>query len=206
MDKLRVRYPVIVEGKYDKIALSSLFDTPVFSTGGFAVFNSEGTRALLLKLAEKSPLILLTDSDGGGRQIRSFLSGILPPEKVIHLYIPKIPGKEKRKTKPGKAGLLGVEGMTPDVLKTVFAPFLAGAPERPTSEPITKTDLFALGLSGKAGAEARRAALAESLGLPGDLPANALLDALNVLFTRDEFLARYDEPSALHVQIAPDVG
>ena len=191
MDKLRVRYPVIVEGKYDKIALSALFDTPVFSTGGFSVFHSEGTRALLLRLAEKSPLILLTDSDGGGRQIRGFLSGILPPEKVIHLYIPKIQGKEKRKTKPGKAGLLGVEGMTPEVLKTVFAPFLSDAPERAASAPITKTDLFALGLSGKAGAEARRAELATSLGLPEDLPANALLDALNVLFSRDEFLSRF---------------
>ena len=92
MDKLRVRYPVIVEGKYDKIALSSLFDTPVFSTGGFAVFNSDGTRALLRRLAEKSPVILLTDSDGGGRQIRAFLSEILPPDRVIHLYIPQIPG------------------------------------------------------------------------------------------------------------------
>lgn len=191
MDKLRVRYPVIVEGKYDKIALSSLFDTPIFSTGGFAVFNSEGTRALLLRLAEKSPLILLTDSDGGGRQIRGFLSGILPPDRVIHLYIPKIAGKEKRKAKAGKAGLLGVEGMTPAVLKTVFAPFLSDAPARPSSEPITKTDLFTLGLSGKAGAERRRAELAESLGLPGDLPANALLDALNILFSRDEFLSRF---------------
>ncbi|MBR6052411.1 MAG: DUF4093 domain-containing protein [Clostridia bacterium] len=191
MDKLRVRYPVIVEGKYDKIALSAVFDTPVFSTGGFSVFNSEGTRALLLRLAEKSPLILLTDSDGGGRQIRSFLSGVLPPDKVIHLYIPQIPGKEKRKSKPGKAGLLGVEGMSPDVLRSVFAPFLSDAPERPASEPITKTDLFTLGLSGKAGAEKRRAELAESLGLPGDLPANALLDALNILFSRDEFLSRF---------------
>ena len=144
---------MIVEGKYDKIALSSLFDTPVFSIGGFAVFNSDGTRALLRRLAEKSPVILLTDSDGGGRQIRGFLSEILPPERVIHLYIPQIPGKEKRKSKPGKAGLLGVEGMTPAVLRGIFAPFLSDAPERPASPPVTKTDLYALGLSGKAGAE-----------------------------------------------------
>ena len=135
--------------------------------------------------------MVLTDSDGGGRQIRGFLSGILPPDRVIHLYIPKIPGKEKRKAKPGKAGLLGVEGMTPDVLRSVFAPFLSDAPARPSSEPITKTDLYTRGLSGKAGAEQRRAELAESLGLPGDLPANALLDALNILFSRDEFLSRF---------------
>ena len=194
MDKLRVRYPVIVEGKYDKIALCSLFDTPVFSTGGFAVFKSEGTRALLRRLAEKSPLILLTDSDGGGRQIRSFLSEILPPDRVIHLYIPQLPGKEKRKAKPGKAGLLGVEGMDPALLRNLFAPFLSDAPKHPASPPLTKTDLFSLGLSGKAGSAERRASLAVSLGLPGDLPANALLDALNVLFTRDEFLARYGDP------------
>lgn len=191
MDKLRVRYPVVVEGKYDKITLSSLFDTPVFSTGGFAVFKSAGTRALLRRLAEKSPIILLTDSDGGGRQIRSFLSEILPPDRVIHLYIPQIPGKEKRKTKPGKAGLLGVEGMNPDVLRSVFAPFLSDAPERPASPPIGKTDFYALGLSGKADSAKRRAELATSLGLPDDLSANALLDALNVLFTRDEFLSRF---------------
>lgn len=192
MDKLRVRYPVIVEGKYDKISLSSLFDTPVFSIGGFAVFKSDGTRALLRRLTEKSPVILLTDSDGGGRQIRGFLSEILPPERVIHLYIPQIPGKEKRKSKPGKAGLLGVEGMTPAVLRGIFAPFLSDAPERPASPPVTKTDLYALGLSGKVDAEKRRAEVAKSLGLPEDLPANALLDAVNILFSRDEFLSRFD--------------
>ena len=190
MDKLRVRYPVIVEGKYDKITLSSLFDTPVFSTGGFAVFKNRGTRALIRRLAEKSPIILLTDSDGGGRQIRSFLSGILPSDRVIHLYIPQVPGKEKRKAKPGKAGLLGVEGMDPATLRGIFAPFLSDAPERPAAPPITQTDFYRLGLSGKADSAMRRSALAKSLGLPADLPANALLDALNVLFSRDEFLAR----------------
>jgi Small primase-like proteins (Toprim domain) len=189
MDKLRVRYPVIVEGKYDKIALSALFDTPVFSTGGFAVFRSDGTRALLRRLAEAGPVILLTDSDGGGRQIRSFLSQILPPDRVIHLYIPQIPGKEKRKATPGKAGLLGVEGMTPALLRDLFAPFLVDASERPSGPPITKTDLYALGLSGGAGSAEKRAALSLSLSLPADLPANALLDAVNLLFTRDEFLA-----------------
>ena len=194
MDKLRVRYPVIVEGKYDKITLSSLFDTPVFSTGGFAVFKNRGTRALIRRLAEKSPIILLTDSDGGGRQIRSFLSEILPPDRVIHLYIPQVPGKEKRKAKPGKAGLLGVEGMAPEVLRELFAPFLSDAPKRPAAPPITKTDLYRLGLSGSADSAKRRALLAESLGLPADLPANALLDALNVLFAREEFFARFPEP------------
>ncbi|MBO4284054.1 MAG: DUF4093 domain-containing protein [Clostridia bacterium] len=193
MDKLRVRYPVIVEGKYDKITLSSLFDTPVFSTGGFAVFKNRGTRALIRRLAEKSPIILLTDSDGGGRQIRSFLSEILPPDRVIHLYIPQVPGKEKRKAKPGKAGFLGVEGTDPAVLREIFAPFLSDAPDRPVTAPITKTDLYRLGLSGKADSEKRRSELAESLGLPADLPANALLDALNVLFSRDEFLARFSD-------------
>jgi len=190
MDKLRVRYPVIVEGKYDKITLSALFDTPVFPTGGFAVFHSEGTRALLRRLAEKTPIILLTDSDGGGRQIRSYLSGILPPDRIVHLYIPQIPGKEKRKAKPGKAGFLGVEGTSPDVLRALFAPYLSDAPERPASPPITKADLYSLGLSGKADSAKRRAALAKSLDLPADLPANALLDALNLLFLRDEFLKR----------------
>ena len=188
MDKLRVKYPVIVEGKYDKITLSSLFDTPVFCTGGFAVFRSDGTRALLRRLAEASPVILLTDSDGGGRQIRSFLSGILPPERLIHLFIPQVAGKEKRKAKPGKAGLLGVEGTSPDVLRRLFAPFLCDAPSRPASPPVTKTDFYSLGLSGKTDSAKRRSALALSLGLPGDLPANALLDAVNILFSREGFV------------------
>lgn len=189
MDKLRVRYPVIVEGKYDKITLSALFDTPVFATGGFAVFHNEGTRALLRRLAEAGPIILLTDSDGGGRQIRSFLAEILPPDRVIHLYVPQIPGKEKRKTKPGRAGLLGVEGMDPALLRNLFAPFLSDAPDRPAGTPITKTDLYALGLSGGADSQKKRAALALSLGLPADLPANALLDAVNLLFSREKFLS-----------------
>ena len=188
-DKLRVRYPVIVEGKYDKITLSALFDTPVFATGGFSVFKSEGTRALLRRLTDQTPVILLTDSDGGGRQIRAYLSGILPPDRVIHLYIPKIPGKERRKAKVGKAGILGVEGMTPEVLREVFAPFLSDGNE-PPREPITKTDFYLAGLSGGEGAAARRAEFAASLGLPTDLPANALLAAANLLIDRTTFLAR----------------
>ena len=132
---------------------------------------------------------LLTDSDGGGRQIRAYLSGILPPDRVIHLYIPKIPGKERRKAKAGKAGVLGVEGMSPDLLREVFAPFLADGDPAPR-EPITKTDFFAAGLSGGANAADRRAAFAASLGLPTDLPANALLAAANLLIDRTEFFAR----------------
>ena len=188
MDKLRVRYPVVVEGKYDKATLLSLLDTPVFALGGFAVYHNEKTRALLRRLAGAGPVILLTDSDGGGRQIRAFLSGILPPDRVIHLFIPRIPGKEKRKAKPGKAGLLGVEGMPPDVLRRLFAPFLENA-DAPAREPVTKADLFALGLSGAPDSAEKRAAISRALELPDDLPANAFLSALNLVLSREEFFA-----------------
>ena len=112
MERLKISRPVIVEGKYDKITLSSVIDAHVIPTGGFSLFRAEEKKALLRRLAEAHGVIVLTDSDGGGKQIRAFLSGILPKEKVTHLYIPALSGKERRKEKPGKAGLLGVEGMS----------------------------------------------------------------------------------------------
>ena len=116
MEKLRLKYPIIVEGKYDKNTLSQIFEGVIISVGGFSVFNSKEKQALLRKVA-RDGIILFTDSDGGGKQIRSFLNGILPREKIHNAYIPKIEGKEKRKTKSSAQGLLGVEGMRPEVLK-----------------------------------------------------------------------------------------
>lgn len=190
--KLKVRYPVIVEGKYDKIALSSVIDTPIVCTGGYAVFNRSQLRSLLLKMAQASPLILLTDSDGGGRQIRSYLTGFLPPERLIQLYIPQIPGKERRKRTAGKAGLLGVEGMDATLLRSLFTPFSGGnCPARP-EKTVSKTDFFADGLSGKDGSADLRRRLAISLGLPGDLTANALLEAINLIHGYDGYRRALD--------------
>ena len=191
-EKIRISLPIIVEGRYDKSTLSSIFDATIIATDGFRVFNSSEKRALIRKLGEKNGIILLTDSDGGGRQIRSFLSGILPKEKIKHLYIPEIEGKEKRKKTASKAGLLGVEGMTRETLVGVFAPFInAGACQEngdaPSKIGITKLDFYNDGLSGADGSAEKRKKLSLKLGLPSDMSANALIEALNLVSNYDEY-------------------
>ncbi len=186
MEKLCISRPIIVEGKYDKIKLDSLLSAHVIPTDGFALFKKKEKAALLRRLAEEKGVIVLTDTDGGGKQIRAFLSEILPKEKVIHLYIPAVAGKEKRKAKAGRAGLLGVEGIDADTLREILAPFADGAPKRACGG-ITKQDLYADGLSGGANAKKKREALAACLGFPPDMTANALLDACNLLYTKEEY-------------------
>ena len=152
---------------------------------------------LLRQAAETAGLIILTDSDGAGFLIRNTLKSALPAEGVLHAYIPDIPGKERRKTAPGKEGLLGVEGMRPEILlqalRNAGADF-EDAQAAPAREPVTKQDFFTLGLSGRPDSAAKRAALLQALSLPAHMSANALLQAVNVLFSREEFLARFVEP------------
>lgn len=193
--KKKISLPVIVEGKYDKIKIDSIFDARVFISGGFGVFNSKERQALLRRIA-KEGVILLLDSDGGGVQIRSFLNSILPKEKIYNLYIPKIEGKERRKSRPSAAGTLGVEGMEREVLLRIFAPFVLdecdndGAPAIPKShEMITKVDFYADKLTGNDNSAARRDALAEHFELPSGMNANALLEALNVITDREGYRA-----------------
>ncbi len=192
MEKLRISRPVIVEGKYDKITLSSVMEGHILTTGGFSLFNQKEKALLLRRLAEEKGVIVLTDSDGGGRQIRSFLSGILPKEKVVHLYIPRVEGKERRKPKPGKAGILGVEGMDKETLIRLLSPY---AEDAVCSEKggITKADFFVRGLSGTEGAALARGKLLSHLSFPPDMTANALLEAINLLYTKDEFDALMEE-------------
>lgn len=185
-EKLRVSLPVIVEGKYDKNTLSQVLDATILTTGGFSVFNSKEKQALLRRLC-KDGAIVLTDSDGGGRQIRAFLSSILPKEAIHPLYIPEIKGKERRKSAPSKSGTLGVEGMDADLLYDLFLPLSDGVP-REKGEPITKTDFYFLGLTGKDNASERRDALAVSLSLPRGMGAGPLLAAVNLLYSREAFL------------------
>ena len=123
MEKKKISLPIIVEGKYDKNTLSQIFDAHIITLGGFSVFNSKEKQLLIKRLA-KDGVILMTDSDGGGKQIRSFLLGILPSDKVKNVYIPKLEGKEKRKDKPSKSGLLGVEGMSRETLERLLLPFV----------------------------------------------------------------------------------
>ncbi len=186
MDKIRIALPIIVEGRYDKSALSGYIDATVITTGGFSIFNNKEKQALIRKIS-KDGIILLTDSDGGGRQIRSFLQGILPKDKIYNLFIPKIEGKEKRKRKPSAAGTLGVEGMEKETILKLLSPFQEGEKDIKDKEMTTKLDFFEDGLSGKANSSARRARLCEILELPSDMTSNSLLEAVNLLLTREEY-------------------
>ena len=186
--KPRIREVIVVEGRYDKNALSQAVDAAIVEVGGFAVFNDREKTAYLRTLAEKRGLILFTDPDGAGFVIRSHLKSVLPPDRLKQAYIPDIPGKERRKKRPGKEGKLGVEGMPPDVLLAALR--RAGATfegeEAPAPAPITKSDLLDKNLIGPDSA-ARRADLQRRLGLPARLTANGLLEALTLLLTREEF-------------------
>ena len=188
----------MVEGRYDKNALSQVVDTLILETRGFGIFKDKEQMALLRRAAQRRGLIVLTDSDGAGFLIRSRIRGALPPHQVKHAYIPDVPGKERRKRAPGKEGKLGVEGMSPAVLEAVLRRAGATFLDEPdaaaqTSPPITKADLFALGLSGGPGAAERRGMLLKKLDLPEHLSPNALLPVLNALYTRDAFLQEVEE-------------
>ena len=190
-EKLSIPYPVVVEGKYDKIRLSNIIDAQIIVTDGFGIFKKEEKRLLLRRLAAASPLLVLTDSDGGGKVIRSHLSGILPKDCIIPLYIPQIKGKERRKDKPSAAGTLGVEGMDDALLYQLFAPY-AKEEDSPLTHaaenPLSKVDFFEDGLTGGANSTEKRDALANRVGLPAGMSANALLEALKLLITYDEYL------------------
>ena len=185
--KKRISLPIIVEGKYDKITLDSVFDCTVITTDGFGIFKSKEKQLLLRRIA-KDGIILLTDSDAGGRQIRSFLKSILPPEKIHNLFVPRIEGKERRKQKGGKEGTLGVEGMPREVLERVLSPFVSGEKlDTGTVMPVTKLDFFEDGLSGNKDSSKKREQLCLLMNLPTDMTANALLEAVNLLYTREEY-------------------
>ena len=188
---LRIREAVAVEGRYDKNTLSQVVDTLILETGGFQIFQDPERMALLRRAAEKRGLIVLTDSDGAGFVIRSRIKGAIPGQYLKHAYIPDLPGKERRKRRPGKEGKLGVEGMTPQVLEEVLrragATFLEGdAPRTGAIPPLTKADLMAAGLAGGMDSARRRQALLRRLDLPEHMTANALLAVLNACYTRRE--------------------
>ena len=190
----KVREVIVVEGRYDKNALSQVVDATIITLGGFAVFNDREKLSFLRRLAEERGLIVLTDSDGAGFVIRNYLKGALPKDQVKQAYIPDIHGKERRKRAPGKEGKLGVEGMPPEVLLEALRRAGAQAEDSPEPpDPITKTDLYLAGLSGGADSAARRRALQQELGLPEHLGSAGLLQALNLLMTREEFQHRYGE-------------
>ncbi|MDR1131543.1 MAG: DUF4093 domain-containing protein [Oscillospiraceae bacterium] len=187
---LKLREVIVVEGRYDKNTLSQIVDGTIVETGGFGIFSDREKLALFRRLAEKRGLIVLTDSDGAGFVIRNFLKGAIDPRYVKHAYIPEIAGKERRKSAPSRAGKLGVEGMDPATILTALKNAGAACGEAADSaaeaEPITKADLYALGLSGGKGSREKRRRLLKSLDLPSALSPNAMLEVLNLLLSRDE--------------------
>ena len=188
----RVREAIVVEGRYDKNALSQVVDAVILETAGFGVFKDQERLALLRRLAPQRGIIVLTDSDGAGFVIRNFLKGAIPPEQVKHAYIPDIRGKERRKRAPGKEGKLGVEGMPPqlllEALERAGATFLDGDGPRSPRGELTPAQLYVLGLTGRPDSAQRRQALLKRLDLPEHMSAKALLTVLNALYTSDEVI------------------
>ena len=182
---IKISQAIVVEGRYDKNTLSQIVDAPIFETSGFHIMKDKATQALLRRVAMERGLIVFTDSDGGGFVIRNFLKQIIPPQYLFHAYIPDIYGKEKRKSVPGKEGKLGLEGMSRDVILTALEN--CGANFHPSEkQPITKQHLFALGLSGQANSSILRKQLLKKLELPEHMSANAMLQALDVLYSPEE--------------------
>ena len=196
-EKIKISLPIAVEGKYDKSTLASIFDTTIITLGGFAVFNSKEKQALLRRIA-KDGIIVLTDSDGAGKVIRSFLNGMIPKEKIYNLYIPKIAGKERRKSAPSKEGLLGVEGMEREELIRILSPFIAdgeneGVIRKNADEMITKVDFYMDKLTGANNSAHRRDCLAAQFDLPSGMTPNALLEALNIITDKAGYRVAVDK-------------
>ena len=178
---------IVVEGKYDKIKLSSMVDGVIICTGGFRVYKDKEMQAMLRALAKKQGLAVLTDSDTAGFKIRGFLRSICGKENIVDVYIPDLYGKEKRKDHPSKEGKLGVEGVPEEVLQKAFADAGIGAEiVLQKKDPITKMDLFELGLSGRAESALRRKQLMQHLTLPEHLTTNALVTVLDAAMSREE--------------------
>ena len=219
INKPRIREVIVVEGRYDKNTLSQIVHADIVTLEGFSIFHDKGKLDYLRRLAEKRGLIILTDSDGAGFVLRRYLKGSLPREKIRHAYIPDISGKERRKRTPGKEHKLGVEGMRPEILKEALrhcgatfeddsgtefentsgqnAPYIQNAVTKDIQEAVTKdirdtvtkADLMEWGLSGGTGSAERRKKLLQKLSLPEKLNANGLLEAMNLLYNREEIHA-----------------
>lgn len=186
MEKLKIAQAVIVEGKYDKIKLSSILDAVMITTEGFGVFKNRETAGLIRKYASTTGIVILTDSDAAGFRIRSHIKSICPGGKITNIYIPDVFGKEKRKTEPSKEGKLGVEGLDAALLRELFekADILTG--ESPCTDPVTVQELYELGLVGADNSSELRRKTARLLGLPERISAKGLIEATNSVFGREK--------------------
>ena len=187
---IRLREAVIVEGKYDKITLENIIDATIITTNGFRIFKDKEKCELIRRIALKNGIVVITDSDSAGALIRSHLKNICVGAHITNVYVPQLSGKEKRKDKPSKQGFLGVEGLSPDIIKQALARsgITENTGEHIPQKPISKSDFYKLGLSGVSGSVALRERLAEYLELPKDMSSNAFLDAVNAIYGYDEFI------------------
>ena len=192
---IKIKEAIVVEGRYDKNTLCQIVDAPIFETAGFGIFKDKKQMALLRQVAQKRGLIVFTDPDGAGFVIRNHIKSVIPGQYLKHAYVPDILGKERRKPAPGKEGKLGVEGMRPEVIVEALRNAGATIQGEDTAAPhqITKQDLVALGLSGTKDSAQRRLALLKKLELPEHMSANAMLQALNLLYCLDELKSFVDE-------------
>lgn len=185
---IKLKEAVIVEGRYDKIKLKNLIDAPIIETNGFRIFNDKERRDMIRQIADRRGILIMTDSDGAGLVIRNFLNGAVDKSKIKHCYIPQLEGKEKRKEQKSKEGFLGVEGVPDDVI--IEAIRKSGATvigeEAAQTNEITKADLFTLGLTGSSNSAQKRKKLLKTLNMPDYLSTNAMLTALNCLYSLEE--------------------
>ncbi len=191
---IKLGMPIIVEGKYDKITLGNVVDTLIITTNGFGIFKDKQKCEMIRMFARREGVIVLTDSDSAGNMIRNHIKSIVSDGRIINVYVPQLKGKEKRKATSSKEGFLGVEGLSKEVL--IEALEKSGVTAFNTvekREKITKTDMFACGLSGVENATENRKILLKFLNLPDNLSANATLDVLNTLLTKEEFEKAVEE-------------
>ncbi len=192
---IKLDRPVIVEGKYDIIKLSNIIDTLIIKTDGFGIFKDKEKQSLLRRLAGEKGIIVMTDSDSAGFLIRNFISSSVPPEKITHVYIPDLYGKEKRKTQASKEGKLGVEGTPESIILQALkkAGVTCSESENAHRRIITNIDLYECGLTGKENSKERRTMLLKSLALPERMSTSSLIKILNTFVTYDEFIQKVKE-------------
>lgn len=186
---LKIKEAIIVEGRYDKIKLKNLVDTAIIETNGFRVFSDKEKQSLIRRIAETRGILVFTDSDSAGFVIRNFLRGTVDKSKIKHCYIPQINGKEKRKAHTSKEGFLGVEGVSDEVIIEAIrksGATIIGEEQENTREEVTKADLYRLGLTGRENSENLRKALLKHQGMPSYLTTNAMISAINCLYSLDE--------------------
>jgi ribonuclease M5 len=175
----RIQQAIVTEGKFDKVKLSSLFDTVIIETGGFGVFKNEEIRELIRRFARTTGIVILTDSDPAGRKIRSYINSFVKEGTVLNAYVPAVDGKERRKNKPGAAGILGVEGLDDKVIKEAVLSVTETSDRVPDGDPVTAAELYEYGLVGRKDSSSLRESFLLKIGLPPGLSRKQMLSYLN---------------------------